>query len=445
MDIVICGAGEVGSHAAEALTSQGCSVTLIDTNTQRLRAITETLDVRVLAGHAASIDALDEAGVANADLIVGATNIDEVNLAAASIGRALGARRAIARVHHSAYLDVGRFDYQAHFGIDRLICPEYTTAGAIARALRNPAALAIENFAGGRIDMHEIPVSAKAPAVGVRLADVPMPPNTRLAAVTRGKDVFLPDADTVFQKGDRVVLVGNTEVFDDARRQFREERLQRKAVVLMGGTPMGVWLCKALRDRTWSIRLFETDRQRAEELARKLDWVTVLNADPTDRSIFAEERIGLADVFVGLLDDDEDNIVGAVLAKAGGVSESIAVVQQSRYLDLLYHIGVDHSYSPGTVAANEIANLLDDSPLRKLASMAAGLAAYQVRVNAGATVVGQALRRVQLSPDWVLGAIRRDDAVWVPGADDVIQAGDTVLLIGRSDRQDTLEALFLGK
>lgn len=445
MDVVICGAGEVGSHAAETLTADGCSVTLIDTNNDRLRAITDKLDVRVLSGTAAGADTLREAGVEQADLIVGATNIDEVNLVAASIGRAMGARRAVARVHHSAFLKRGEFDYEKHFNIDRLICPEYTTAGAIARALRNPAALAIEDFAGGQIVMHEIIVSAAAHAVGRKLAELTMPKRTRLAAVSRGNDVFLPDANTVLQKGDRVVLVGNTEFFDEARGQFRTEKQQRRNVVLMGGGPMAVWLCKALRERTWSIRLFETHRQRAEELANKLPWVTVLNTDPTDRSVFAEERIGLADVFVGLLDDDEDNIVGAVLAKAGGVSESIAVVQQSRYLDLLYHIGVDNSYSPGTVAAKEIAQLLDDSPIRKLASLAGGLDAYRVRVRSGAPANGHALSRLNLSPEWMLGAIRREDDVWVPGADDVIQAADTVLLIGRKGDLSKIESLFLVK
>jgi trk system potassium uptake protein TrkA len=185
MDVVICGAGEVGSHAAEMLTSDGCSVTLIDTNADRLRGITESLDVRVLTGTAADAGTLREAGVDRADLIVGATNIDEVNLVVASMGRALGARRAIARVHHSSFLDSHGFDYEKHFNIDRLICPEFTTAGAIARSLRNPAALAIEDFAGGRIVMNEIVVSEKSPAIDHRLSDIPMPRRTRLAAVSR--------------------------------------------------------------------------------------------------------------------------------------------------------------------------------------------------------------------------------------------------------------------
>lgn len=442
--IVICGAGEVGSHAAEVLTTGGHSVTVIDTSSERLRALTEQLDIRTLEGNAASSTTLAEAGADEADVVIAATDVDEVNIVAASVGRAIGARRSIARLHHSAFLEQRTLDYQHHFGIDRLICPEYSTATAIARSLRNPAAMAIENFAGGSIDMHEFKVSRAAPAVGRPLAEVPMPVGSRLAAVSREQEVLLPDARTCVRPGDRVVLVGNREVFDEARRQFREETPQRRRVVLMGGTPMAVWLCKALRERGWSIRLFETNRRRAEELADKLSWVTVLNADLTDKSVFAEERIGLAHVFVGLLDDDEDNIVGAVLAKAGGVSKAIAVVQRSRYLDLLYHIGVDQSYSPGQVAAQEIQQLLDDSSTQKLATLATGIEVFLTHVRPGAEVVGPKLREMPALSDWVVGAIRRGPDVWVPGPDDAFMPGDAVLVIGRSGRQEQLKRLFGG-
>ena len=163
---------------------------------------------------------------------------------------------------------------------------------------------------------------------------------------------------------------------------------------------MAVWLCRALREHAWSIRLFDTSKARAEELAEKLDWVTVLHADPTDKGVFAEEQIALADVFVALLDDDEDNIVGAVFAKAGGVIECVAVVQRSRYLDLLYHIGVDRSFSSGMVAAREILHLLDDSPLKKLATLAGDIDAFEARIGSDAEVAGRKLRESKLPPGW---------------------------------------------
>lgn len=443
LNVIICGAGEVGGHAAEVLAHEGHAVTVIDNNDERLRKVADELDVRTLSGNAASSTVLREAGAAQADIVVGATDSDEVNLVAASVGRGIGARKSIARLHHRAFFSRD-LNYSKHFGIDRLICPEYSTSGAIARVLRNPLALATEQFAEGRIDVLEFSVSEGAPAIGVALKEIQMPPHTRLATVLRGNEILVPDADTCLEIGDRIVLVGNSNMFDEARKLFRHERPQQRKVVLMGGSPMAVWLCRALRKHAWSIRLFETNAARAAELAEKLDWVTVLNANPLDKGIFAEEQIGLADVFIMLLDDDEENIVGAVFAKAGGVTETIAVVQRSHYLDLLYHIGVDRSFSSGVVAAKEILRLLDDSPIRTLATLAGHIEVIEARVGADAEVTGHALKDNVLPARWSIGAIRREDEVWVPGAKDVVKPDDTLLLIGGSGRHQELQKLLVG-
>ena len=356
----------------------------------------------------------------------------------------IGAQKSIARLHHRAFF-AKDLDYGKHFGIDRLICPAYSTARAIARVLRNPVALAVEQFAEGRIDMIEVSVSERSPVLGVPLKDITLPPHTRIATVLRAREVFAPDANTCLEQGDRIVLVSNSDVFDEARQLFCQERPVQRKVVLMGGTPMAVWLCRALRKHAWSIRLFETNIDRAEELAEKLDWVTVLNTNPLDKGVFAEEQIGLADAFVALLDDDEENIVGAVFAKAGGVTETFAVVQRSHYLDLLYHIGVDRSFSSGAVAAKEILRLIDDSPLRILATLAGGIEVIEARIGPRAEVAGHQLSENVLPLPWRVEAIRRGDDVWVPGASDVFKPDDMVLLIGRHGQHKELQTLLIDR
>lgn len=444
MNIIVCGAGEVGSQAAETLAAAGHTVTVIDLAPERLRIIEDTLDVRTLAGNAADANVLIEAGAAAADLVLAATDADEVNLLTASVAKGIGAKKSIARVHHVAYFEAAALDYQAHLGIDHLICPEHSTAIAIARHLRNPAALVVENFARGLVDMQEFPVSDDAAVIGKPLPELRLGKNWRLAAVTRDHRTFIPDAATRIEKGDRVVLVANAGVFSEIRRQFHRDDTGRRRVVIMGGPPMAVWLCRALRERNWSIRLFETNRERAHALAEKLDWVTVLQADPTDRAVFDEEQIGHADVFAALLNDDEANIIGCVLAKSMGVTTCMAVVQKSTYVDLLYHLGVDRPFSPRLVAAKEIENVLDDSPLRKIASLADGeIDAYRVRIQEDSPVIGRTLAQIKLAPDWIMVAIRRgEQEVWVPGAEDVIRPGDTVLVTGRHGQESVLRRIF---
>ncbi|MHC5113253.1 MAG: NAD-binding protein [Planctomycetota bacterium] len=170
MNILICGAGEIGSHTAEELAERGTHITVIDQDAARLREIEERLDVATLLGNCAQADVLLEAGCARADLVLATTNSDEVNLLSASLAKGLGAAKSIARVHEAAFFEQKNYSYQEHLGVDQLICPEYSTALEIARTLRNPGALAIENFARGAIEMQEFAVTPKAPAIGT-----PMP------------------------------------------------------------------------------------------------------------------------------------------------------------------------------------------------------------------------------------------------------------------------------
>lgn len=443
MNIVICGAGEVGSHAAEVLARSGANITVVDSNAARLRVIEDTMDVATFCGNCAQADVLLRAGSPGAGLVLAATDRDEVNMLAASIGRKLGADRSIARVHRSAFFEERGFSYLDHLGIDRLICPEYSTALAIARTLRNPGALAIEDFARGAIEMQEFPVSRTAPAIGKALLELGLPGGTRVAAVTRKGGSFIPEATTTIDEGDIIVLVGNANAFQDARRIFHDEKARRRSIVIMGGPPMALWLCRALRDRDFSIRLFETDRPRAEELAEKLDWITVLHADPTDPGVFEDENLQQADVFVALLDDDEQNILGCAWAKSKGVNDAVVVVQRDNYVHLLPSVGIDHSFSPRQVAVREIELMIDESGLRHVANLAEGIIdVYRVRVGDAADVVGRPLHEVKLTPSWMVAARQHGDDIAVPEAGDRIEAGDILLVIGRHGREGTLRKIF---
>lgn len=449
MNILICGAGTVGSFAAEVLAGAGHDITVIDLDAQRLSALDETMDVRTIRGSCTYGEVLGAAGVQTADLVIAATDQDEINLLAAATAKGLGAQMVMARVRHSAYFEERGADYRRVLGIDELVCPEYLTALAIASTLRNPGALAVESFAKGKIEMQEMIVSADAPAVGRELIDLPqlgMPAGTRLAAVRRGVGAIIPEARTVLQAGDSVVLVGNREAFGAARKLFARPDTKRRKVVIMGGSTIAVWLCRALRDRNFSIRLFDISRARAEELSAKLDWVTVINADPTDPAVFEEEHIADADAFVSLrTDDDEHNILAGAWAKSMGAKIAIATVQRPNYLELMKRVGIDRPFSPRIVAVREIETLLSDRHLRRVATLSEGAVdVYQATINPGAKIAGRKLREIRLAPDWVIAVLQRGDRVTVPGADDTIEAGDTLLVIGRAGRQSKLKELVDG-
>jgi trk system potassium uptake protein TrkA len=444
MNIVICGAGHVGLHASQVLVGAGHRVTIVDTDAGRLRAIQDTLDAATLRGSCSEPRTLIDAGVGKADLVVAATNNDEVNLLSASLAKGLGATRVVARVHHRAFFEKSVFDYAGHLGIDRLICPEYATAHAIARALRNPGAIAIEMFARGSIEIQEFPVPAESPAVGKSLPELKLPPKTRLVGISRDQFVFLPRADSRIESGDVVILLSDKDNFDAALERFgNRANSDRRSIAIMGGPAMAVWLCRALRERRFTIRVFEEDQKRAAELAEKLGWVTVINADPTDAAVFTEEALGQVDTFIALTNDDEQNILGSAWVKSQGVRQTIAVVQRPQYSHLLPHVGIDRSFSPRITAVAEILNVLEQKGLRRVTSLAEGvLDVFRARVEPGAPVLGKPLKELPELGRWVVVAVEHGDDVAVPTADTVIEAGDTVLAVGPNGTDAALAALL---
>ena len=445
MNVIVCGAGEVGRHAASVLTAAGHDITIIDKNLNRLRAIEEALDVRVLHGNGTHAESLAQAGCRDADVMIAATQEDETNLLSASVSKKVGARMSIARVHHRAYFNPQELDYAKHLGIDHLVCPEYTTAEAIAQFLRNPSALAVERFAKGTIEMQQLPVDRGAPAVGARLSDIELPESVLLTAIERQGQPFLPDAETVVHADDVVTLVGEVAVFGRAVRKFHTRQPTRRNVIVFGGSPQGVWLSRVLKGRHFTLRLFEPNRDRAEELAAKLDWVTVYRIDPTDEETAGQERIGEADTFVSVTGDDEQNILAAAYAKNHlGANRSIVVVKRPTYRRLIETIGVDRAFSPRETAVREIQRLLARSSVQQLSSFAGGIAKIlELRVEARARrILQKPLAEIPFPDRTLVIAIQRKGRVWVPGAQDLIKAGDTCVVIVPSDRERQIKQLF---
>lgn len=446
MNVIIAGAGEVGGHAAEVLSAEGNNVTVIDLSAERLSALDETLDLRTMVGHCGHLDVLHDASGDRCDLFIAATNIDEINLLAASMAKAIGAKKTIVRVHHTANFSLRGTMYADRLGIDEMICPEHLTSLAIARSIRNPGSIALEEFGRGELLMQRVPVAHGVPAAGKKLSELRLPPHTRLATVEHGSTIALAHADTVIDEGSYVTLIGMTKTFDAARKLFNKEREKRMHVTMMGETPTAVWLCRAMKSRVFSVRLFVTNRRRAEELSAKLDYVTVLAADPTDPATIADEHIGKADVFIAVTQEDERNILACAQAKATGVPEAIAVVQRAKYLHLFPHVGIDHAFSPRADAVKAILSLLDPGPVRSLAMFADGIAeVYELRPSKRAKVLGHQLRNLRLPPETTIAAIRRGDSVRVPGAEDQILQGDTILILGPRDIAESLRKLFVSK
>ena len=452
MNIVIFGAGTVGTSIADLLCEHGHNVSLVDSNERALQDVEEHLDVRTLCGSACDAITLFQAGVLSTDLVLAVTQSDEANLVGASLARAMGARRTVARVFNPAYLDTSTFDYRRHFQIDRLLSLEHLTALELARAIRMPNLFAVMNFARGELEAQEIAVQAGSKAIGVPLRELKLPEGVRIGLISREtqtetgteSECVIAGANDVVQAGDHVTLIGMQDALDVVKHDFFEHKHPPKLnVVIAGGGEIGFSLARLLEKGRFRTVLMESDPARCEYLSEHLtSATTVLQADTTRQSEMQEARVGKADIFVAATGHDEDNIVCGVEARELGCQRILSVVRRPDYANVLSKVGIDVAVSPREVTARQILGMVQGGVIIAGSGIAGGDAeVWEVEIVEGAPVTQAPLRDVAIS-GCLVAALVREDFVKVPGAEDQLQAGDTaVVLVHKSSLNDTL-ALF---
>ena len=246
MRIVVLGAGTVGGSIASLLCLHRHSVTIVDADMENIRRINETIDVRGLTGSASQSSVLFQAGVGSADLCLAVTGNDEVNIVAASMSKAMGAKRAVARVYAPVFRDLSTFDYQRHFGVDRLLSLEHLTALELARGIRHPGSLAVENLARGDLEVHEVVVTEEKKGVGKPLKQLHLPAGLRMGSINRAGKTWIAGAEDKIELGDRLTIIGKRADVDTVKEMFCADANVKIGVVIAGGGETGYHLASIL-------------------------------------------------------------------------------------------------------------------------------------------------------------------------------------------------------
>ena len=443
MDIVILGAGTVGSSIAELLCAHRHSVTVIDRDADQVKQVNERLDVRALHGSASESSVLFQAGIAGADLCLSVTGADEVNLIAASMAKAMGARRSVARVYAPVYHDLSTFDYHRHFQIDRLLSLEHLTAMELDHNIRHPGTVAMEHFAKGELAVEEFEVNAKTPAVGVPIKDLGLPKDVRIASIFHDGRMKLALAEDQLDVGDRVTLIGTNDQIDQVKDWFQKEAPPKLGIVIAGGGETGYHLARSLEGGRFRIAVMEHDRDRCDFLATHLKHATVVHSDATRRRDLEEERAGTADVFVACTGDDEDNIMSCVTAGEVGAKQIMAVVGRPDYASVVGKLGIDHAVSPRKVMARQVLGYLNKGAVLSRTPLGSStLNVFEIEVLEGAVVTEHVLANLQLPTQCLIAVVVHEDYVRVPGADDRLKPGDVVVALVDDTAVDETLALF---
>lgn len=443
MNVVVLGAGQVGSSIAEELSQQDHNITVVDSDPALTARINDELDVGVVTGNAAQSSVLFQAGMLSADVCMAVTGHDETNLLAASMSKAMGARRSVARVYSPVFRDLSTFDYANHFGIDRILSLEHLTALELARSIRDPNAVLVEQIARGGLDVQQFTIENEIGLTSAPLKDVKLPTEIRVGTIRRDNRIWIASAIDQLQVGDKVTVFNCHKESKAVRKLFQVSAQQKKRIVIGGGGETGLQLARTLEREQFSVMLIEKDAERCETLALNLDKTVVVNADASQMSELAEHRVGNADVFVACTGEDDKNIVQCVEAKDLGAGKIMAVVGKKDYLYLVPKLGIDLAVSKKIVMARQILSYLTEGAEICRSRLPESLInLIEIEVLKDAPITRSSLAEADLPDRCLIVAVIQQDVVRIPGGGTRLQAGDTAIVLVEEDVTEKSLAYF---
>ena len=452
MKIVILGAGQVGGSVSHILASEANDVTVVDGNVDRLQILQDRLDIRTICGHAAHPAVLEQAGIADADILIALTDNDEVNMIACQVAHTLfNTPTKIARVRAGSYIAYqDRLFCDQGLPIDVLFSPEQLVTDYIRYIIEHPGSLQVLDFADGQIRLIGVKAYGSSPLVGQALRALPeRVPNidSRVVAIFRQGRPIIPEGDTVIAADDEVFFIAarkDTRVIVNELRKL--DRMVRR-LIIAGGGHIGARLAQALEER-FQVKVIEHNVATSRHLSEQLSRAIVLQGDAADENLLRQENIENMDIFCAVTNDDEANILSAMLAKRMGARKVMALINRVSYVELVESSGIiDIAISPQQATIGSLLTHVRRGDVAKVHSLRRGAAEAIEAVAHGdyktSKVVGRRLDEIKLPPGTTIGAIARGDEVIICHHDTVIEADDHVILfLIDKKRVSEVERLF---
>jgi trk system potassium uptake protein TrkA len=451
MKVIVCGAGQVGFNIAHYLASENNDVTVIDQRPELIRKITDTLDVQAVLGHASQPSVLEQAGAGDADMIIAVTHADEVNMVACQVAHSLfEVPTKIARVRSQSYLQPmwATLFSREHLPIDVIISPEIEVARAITRRLQVPGAIDVIPLAGDKVRLIGVRCDPDTPLINtpLRQLTVLFPDlNIVVIGIVRDGKPIVPTAEDQMLEGDEVYFVVDTQHVGRALSAFGREDQEARRIVIFGGGNIGLFLAQQIEAEypNATVKVIEADKERAEYVAKSLTRTVVLNGDVLDTDIQAEAGVAAAETVVSVTNDDETNILAALLAKRTGARRSMTLINKTSYKALVGPLGVDVVISPRAITVSNILQHVRRGRIHAVHSLHEGFGELiEADALETSSLVGKPLRDVKLPVGVLLGAVVRDGTVISPRGNTVVQAGDRVVLFATAEAVKKVEKMF---
>ncbi|MEM9147048.1 MAG: Trk system potassium transporter TrkA [Pseudomonadota bacterium] len=450
MKAIICGAGQVGSQIARSLSDEGNAVTVIDQDPGLVRRVTDMLDVSGVTGFASHPDVLARAGAADADMLIAATSMDEVNMVACQVAHSVfDVPTKIARVRTESYLGAEWSDLfrRDHMPIDVIISPETEVAKVTLRRLEASAAFDVEPFLAGRAAFVGIHLDDDCPVVNTPLGQLSELFSTLRAivvAVRRQGKIWVAGRDDQLLTGDDIYVVAAKEDLSRTYSIFGKENMTPERVLIVGAGNVGLRVAHQIEaSNHLRAKMIERDRNRAEYAADMLERTIVLNGDALDTALLEEAGAGEADAVVAVTDDDRTNLLACALAKQAGCPISIALAKDGAFYSIAEPLGVNALINPRATTVSGILRHVRRGKVRAVYSIGRGEGeAIEAQVMATSPVAGRRLRDINFPRGSIVGAVLRGETLLMPKGDLTIQVGDLMVIFAVFSVVKQVEQMF---
>lgn len=452
MKIFIVGGGKIGRVLAGQLVHDGYEITVIDKDENVVNSLGNSMDIICLQGNGASCATLQDMSVENADIFIAVTDSDEMNILSCLTAHMLGAKHTIARIRDVDYARQYKF-YRDRLGISMIINPELATAMEIYRLLRFPLATRVEVFAKNRAELVEMSLTGDSPLCGKSLIEINqnMGINLLICAVVRGDEVFVPKGNTVIHSGDILYMTGAAEEFRKAFKKLKLPIKPLQSVMIAGGGRISYYLAELLTQHGAKITIIERNEDDAVRLAEDLAGANVICDDALAYfDTMSQSDIDNTDAFIALTENDEYNLVAAMFAESQEIGKVVSRIKMKSRLKVLPSDSKICVTSREDVAADRILgysrsllNAGDKDAVESLYRLMDGKIEFiEFKVDEKDKNLDIPLKELNMKKNMLLGCIIRDNKTIIPRGDDLIKAGDTVLVATINQQIARLEDIF---
>ncbi|MHA3915856.1 Trk system potassium transporter TrkA [Halovulum sp. GXIMD14793] len=451
MKVIICGGGQVGGQLARHLATEGNDVTVIDRNTELIRRLTDTLDVSGITGFASHPDVLARAGADDADMIIAATQLDEVNMVTCQVAHSVfSVPSKVARLRARSYLEAIYSDLyrRDHMPIDVVISPEHEVAEATLQRLTAPAAFDTEKFLDGAAQLVGIAIDEDCPVIHTPLRQLTELFSTLKAIVVgirREKRLFVPSSTDQIYAGDEIYVCAATDDVPRTMEIFGKTSAKVERIIIIGGGNVGLGVAQALEKSPDKprVRLIEKDRNVAEAAADTLSRSIVLHGDGLDAELLKEAGLETAGAVLALTDDDKTNLLSCARAKSEGCGLVVALINDPSMSALMAPLNIDALVNPRATTVSSILRHIRHGRIQGVYSVGdAEAEILEAQVLGTSAISGKLMREVDWPEGALVGMILKKGKVILPSGDTRIEEGDRLTVFALSERVAEVESLF---